>query len=467
VFAVAFTALFALRAALLGRWSGRRAQAELATCGVSMEPAPVTLLLRASLWVALDLWLWLWLLVLALHLEPWLVAVFLPLMSVRAGLSPSWLTVVNGSRAPSGVLALWAAIQHAEGLRGRAIVCELLLTFGAMGLAFNFGALLALIVSVGQDALGLDLAFVRAFLSPRNHFALLALAALSLALLEPVRASLATVLYVDTELTRGGADLRALVQRALASKARLVVLLCACCWPSARVGAQEAVRAEPICDEACMQARAADDALNARARKLLRAPEFAEFPDETWMTDGMGRGRVESWLDRLLRWLEKQLEGEEKGTAQPGKRWELPGIGFFIGLTLALVAFLLALSLRSRHRRPKLAGPKAAPENPLERAAALHFADALALFGKDSRAALRSLYIGTLVGLSERKLLALAPERTNGQYLRQLAREPEQAWFAQLTRTFDTVQYGELELGRAEFERCHELARRLVHGGSP
>src|SRR5690606_10067166 len=95
-----------------------------------------------------------------------------------------------------------------------------------------------------------------------------------------------------------------------------------------------------------------------------------------------------------------------------------------------------------------------------------HLAEAVALYERDPRAALRLLYAGTLRGLERRKLLTLSPERTNGSHVRPLGRRPERRDFAQLTRTFEAVQYGTEPLARSTFERCLEAAQRLVRGGA-
>ncbi|MFT3927869.1 MAG: DUF4129 domain-containing protein [Myxococcales bacterium] len=492
LFALLLVATFALRALVLGRWAGRRAQHELDQSGVRPVLAPASLVVRASLWVGVELWLWLWPVVIVLHVDPWLLPLLLPLWCLRGSIAPSWLAVVNVSGERTGFRAMRAALVHCEGQRGQALACELLLLLGGLALMINVGAGLVLLVTLGQTSLGLDLASVRAFVSPQNHFVLLCVTAFALSLLDPVRAALSSVFYVDAELVREGAGVRTLVARALRSadkqgraalkeetklRAGLGVLLCCSLAGSAAPalaqeptspGVDEVALEEPApedaCDESCLRAQERDAALEARVLAILAEPAFAEFPDESWRIDG--KGALRRWLERLFDDWFKEASEVKPERLPPGWSWgNLPGSKLF--LTLAVVLLMLALAklaFSGGPRRTTRASRSAAqPEpDPFARSSEDHFADAARLFARDPREALRALYLGALVGLARKDLLQLAPERTNGHYLRQLAGRDQRAPFAELTRTFDAVRYGDLSLDRAAFERCLSLANALV-----
>jgi len=493
LFALLLVAGFALRAVVLARWAGRLADGELAQSGVRAQPAKVASLLRASFWVGADLWFWLWPLMVVLHVDPWLTPLLLPVWCVRGAIAPSWLAVANASGEGSGFGVLRAALAHCEGQRGQAFACELLLLLGVLASILNVGAALVLLVSLGQSALGLDLASVRAFVSPQNHFVLLCVSAFGLVLVEPLRAALASVLYVDAELVREGAAARTAVARALAStqragargrshdgplRAGLSVLLCL--WIAAGHARAQApapaalhedtttdtskVTPEQACDEVCLRAQERDATVEDRVRAILSEPEFREFPDEAWGIDG--KGSLRRWLEKWFDDWFKRASSPETPDARARSRWgDVPGAKLF--LTLAVVLLMIALAKLTfgvgprRTTRAPERGPAKEPD-PFTRSSADHFADAERLFAQSPRAALRALYLGSLVGLARQDLVQLAPERTNGHYLRQLSGRSQRAPFGELTRTFDAVQYGGLALDQAAFQRCLSLARALV-----
>ncbi len=489
VFACALVAGFAARAVVLGRWAGRRAQHELAQSGVHGALASRASMVRAALWVGFELWFWLWPAVVLIRVDPWLLPALLPLWCVRAAIAPSWLAVIDASGETTGIRTFKAAILHCEGQRGQAIVCELFLLLGALAIAFNVGAVVMLAVTLAQTALGLDLSTVRAFVSPQNHFMLLSVVAFALVLLEPVRAALSSLLYVQAELERGGAGVRALVHRAVQPReggagARMGLLVClllavpevaaaeqpdlfpASAVEPAEAETSEAEQLEQACDEPCQRALARDATIEARVEQILAEPEFAEFPDERWDIDG--KGALQRWLAELFaRWFADLDAPSEKSPSGAFRGAELPGAAFF--LTLAVVLLMIALARLSffggAHRVTRTGDAAPARDDPFERAADDHFADAQRLFADDPREALRALYLGALVGLARKDLLQLAPERSNGQYLRQLKGRAERALFAELTRTFDAVHYGQRALDRERFQRCLELARALAAPG--
>jgi hypothetical protein len=488
LFALGFALLFVARAVSLGRWAGRRVDQLLEPYRVPAVHGSWQSIARASAWVAFDLWFWLWLIVLAVHLDPLLVPLVLPLFAVRGALLPGWLACADGAPEASGFAVLRRAIEQADGQRMQGILLEALLLFGALGVTINLLALGAGLIGIGQEMLGLDLSFVNAFLSHKNHFALLFVMSTSLTLLEPLRAALSAVLYTDALLTREGIAVRSLVVRATETRSRqrsaAALVLALVLGAGVPVMAQEPepevliddgelvetedmeeppVEPEEPCEGACLRARENDAAVRGRAATILSQPAFAEFPEEDWSVDAAGKDIIAKWLEKLLAWLAQNEAQQSRSRDGVLGKVDLPPAAFFIAVA-ALLA-IVALFLLGRGRtKVEAEAVKAADEDPLSRPAEAHLDDALALASRDLRAALRSLYLATLVGLERRSLLHLAPEYTNGQYLRSLPHGDDRQMFGAFTRIFDAVHYGARTPSHEDFATCRSLAEQLIAG---
>ena len=467
VFAVLFASAFVVRAIVLSRWSGRRVAALLAAQGVPAVHGSTQAIVRAAFWSGFDLWLWLWLLVLAIYIEPWLVVLVLPTFCLRSALLPSFFASADGSEQETGFSLIRTAMEESDGQRTAGVLAELYLLLGALGLAFNLGALLVAVLGLGQDMLGLDLSFVRAFLSPRNYFALLVLGGVALVCVEPVRALLSALLYVETRLSRDGLALRVLVDKVVSPAARdarrISLSLCFCLallTPAAHAQESSTDWTVKTCDDVCERARAADESVNRRVDTILKDRVFTEFPDERW--DAQQRG-LASLIERFSRWL-SELTREKQARAERPSSLSLPGATLFVVLAL-LLAFAAWLVFGQKPVHETKAKAQLAQADPWSRTADEHLQDALRQRDADLTQALRSLYLATLVGLARRGHLTLAKERTNGQYLQELKGPDERAFFSALTRIFDLAQYGRQKPNQEDFERCLSLAERLVGSG--
>jgi len=472
LFAVLFVGAFIARCVLLSRWSGRRVEALLSAQGVSAHHAQASSIARAALWVGAELWLWLWLVVLMLRLQPWLVALVLPTFCLRAALAPSLLASADGSTQITGFRVLRGAIHEGDGHRLAGVLCELLLLCGALGLAFNLGAVIVAIVGLGQDVLGLDLSFVHAFVSPSNHFAMLWVAGLALVAMEPLRGTLSALMFVDTRLTRDGLALRSLVARCVSEgqSGRLAaVALAAFLCATSQARAQDASVPDagsahepsvPICDSSCERARASDEVVERRVEHILEGKVFAEFPDPSW---DAGKSGMSSLFEELFRWL-AGLSRDEQLKSDPLSSFELPGVAFF--LILAAVLAVGALLVARKKQPAEATAAESSIEDPFSRSAEDYLSQARDQRGRDLTLALRSLYLATLVGLARQGRLTLSPERTNGQYLNELGGGPERPLFAAMTRTFDLVKYGQRAPSQDDFDRCVSLAEQLLQIGA-
>jgi Domain of unknown function (DUF4129) len=480
-FALALALLWCARGLLLGRLAGRCVEQLLGADGAAPLHGPASSLLAGAICVGAELWLWLWLLIAALSLDPWFALAALPLFSLRGALAPSWLAACDAAATPGAVAR--AALRAADGQRLLAVGAELLLLLGSVGLFFNLGALLAAFISLSQDLLGLDLSFVRAFISPRNHFALLGVAGLSLSAFEPLRAAFSAVLFAEQRRAREGIGVRALVERCLAQgasgAARLALLLGLLAplqaWAQAEPAGELAAEtehepppgagsasAEEDCDETCSEARARDDQLLVQLVSILEGHEFREFPEAAFGGE-LGEDALARWFEGFWRWL----QGGDTPPRAATQRGRLPAapsarVALAAGLFLLTTSVLLWLASARRRRRPK-PGARAAATQPEAPAPELSLQAALAA-QNDPHEALRLLYLASLSGLARRGRLTLSHALTNGHYLAQLPEGPERTRLAELTGLFDRARYGALAPSGAELARSRTLAAALVRG---
>jgi hypothetical protein len=76
-----------------------------------------------------------------------------------------------------------------------------------------------------------------------------------------------------------------------------------------------------------------------------------------------------------------------------------------------------------------------------------------AIDSKHFTLAVRLMYLQTLRELSDRNLITYSNERTNGDYLFQLAGKAYYKDFFKLTRSFDYTWYGQFQLSKESFGR--------------
>lgn len=119
-------------------------------------------------------------------------------------------------------------------------------------------------------------------------------------------------------------------------------------------------------------------------------------------------------------------------------------IGVFVAL---LIWFLATSDIRLFRKKPKLVEEQV-EERPTENIFEMNFEKEIqkAIDTKNYRLAVRLLYLRTLRDLSNRNLINYTHEKTNSDYLFQLAGTPYYKNFFKLTRSFDYTWYGHFEL---------------------
>lgn len=160
------------------------------------------------------------------------------------------------------------------------------------------------------------------------------------------------------------------------------------------------------------------DANKARLAEILRRPEYDKSVAQ--------ESAIERLWNQFLRWIAKLFP--KMKPLQPGTGRSLSNIAqvIVIGLSLALIAFLIwkLLPRYLRNRRSKKKAKKREPRivlgerlEPDQTAAdLLEQAEALARAG-DLRGAIRKAYIALLCELGDRKVISLAQHKTNRDYL--------------------------------------------------
>lgn len=404
-------------------------------------------------------------------LGPFAVLLVTPFLALRGFWAPGWLARAACTE-DAGVRCWIGAAADNHHQRGEGFVVELLVVFGVVGLTANLLLAVGFVLLLVRAFFGIELALLDQFLSPRNAFALLGTALAAMVLLEPLRAALSAIVFVDARVRSEGLDVRAAIDAAIehteqrgrkraraAQAAALLLVLFAPARGLAQPAADtERLATDPVLDEADL---AHDAEVNARAARILEGPEYEEF------ADSRGRGLREllsRWLDALL---SDPDEGDPTAVAGPGASIPLPGPAFFLVVGV-LFALAVALFLFLRHETPLPAAPTAAAtapkvEDPRERAPRdwLAQANALAEAGR-YREALRALYLATLVALDRRQILSFDPTLTNWQYLRQIRDAPIRSDFRELTRLFDHKWYGHEPTDQVDFDLCRHLAERMV-----
>lgn len=197
-------------------------------------------------------------------------------------------------------------------------------------------------------------------------------------------------------------------------------------------------------------------AVTARPVPVKKIEEFRKDPDfrydrkdEPLLTL---RDHVMAWLRDLLGRFFRDADGEVVWKAA-----EYIVYGIVAAAVLLVILKLIGADVRGLFFSPKKKRP--APDEAVEHIENIDFDRliAVSLERRDYRTAVRLLYNKALKELSARGLIQWKIDRTNNDYLSELAASPLRREFTELTRIFEYIWYGNFELPADAFTAVREL----------
>ena len=197
----------------------------------------------------------------------------------------------------------------------------------------------------------------------------------------------------------------------------------------------------------------------ARLRELAGERAF-DYHEEPPPDDARASAWQRFWR-RVGRWLRQLFGGRNAPTYNGFWRWVIYGL-LAAAATWVVLKLLQVDLTRAFGRAPRRA--PLAYETLTENIHELDFAEQLRLAEEagNRRLAVRLGYLALLKQLSDRDLIAWQPDKTNRTYVGELAsqRPALRPPFAELTRQFEYVWYGELPLSPAQYAevRAGQLA---------
>jgi hypothetical protein len=169
-------------------------------------------------------------------------------------------------------------------------------------------------------------------------------------------------------------------------------------------------------------------------------------------------------LDSLLVKAKNAQEREQPDNSSSGSNWlgRFLSSGsvkvFFWGLAIFFVLFILykLFLTEGAFRRKTMASSPGTPEVEEEVINSESDLESLikqALQARNYRLAVRYRYLQTLYKLAAKKMLELAVDKTNYQYVREISNQSYQNEFAALTLNYEYVWYGEFEIEANIYQR--------------
>lgn len=204
-------------------------------------------------------------------------------------------------------------------------------------------------------------------------------------------------------------------------------------------------------------------------------PVNVDSTEEWWVNGGLVQRKVpEDVLSKLK--ADKDLQYDKTKKTQASNDWIvrlLIGLVQFLSSIRLLIVILLVIGLLSLvfyfmqqqgfRFRGKVEEQMPDTEDIDPGVAGYEKQVQEAIAGGHFRQAVRFLHLQTLRLLAERELIVLSKDKTNADYLRVLLKTQWYQPFARLTRDYEYIWYGEVNVNADQFNRIHGQFRQFTN----
>ena len=186
-----------------------------------------------------------------------------------------------------------------------------------------------------------------------------------------------------------------------------------------------------------------------------------------------GSGHFDDWLREVIRDLFDLLMPDPDAIPDLGLDFGLPGVRTFLAIGALVLLGAIGFTIWALRASRSQGGP--AEANETARAVDVRERDPVDILAEaeelrargELRAALRTVYLATLVQLDRRRDIVFDPSRTNWQYLRDFPAGERRDAFASLTRLFDHKWYGHEPVSDEDVRGADRVARAILSSGAP
>lgn len=407
------------------------------------------------------------------------------------------VAILGDGREPS-LRAVMRSAWREAGLWWRETHLAMLCLFGfAFFICLNIIIVCALLPYALRTFLGIETVFTRDAWTMFNTTFFAATFAATYLCFDPIRKAVFLIRHFHGESLQSGEDLRvelrALRSRARPALAALVLFLTVLAGSVTSMRAEDAPPAAPP-----TVSKVDSSALNSSLDRVLERREYgwrfprsmkpeaeekgwlAGFFDSVTKTVGQWYQKVRGWIDKFGDWLKRPFKSKPKEINESSGPFNFDvgavATGVLVILGVALVAFLVMMFWRRRHRKSEIVEADAvapAPDLNHENVTAdqlpedgwLELARELMNRG-ELRLSLRAFYLASLAHLGQRDLIRLERYKSNHDYDRELQRRARgnssllEAFDANLL-TFEGAWYGDHEVSATTLDGFAQNFERI------
>lgn len=224
-----------------------------------------------------------------------------------------------------------------------------------------------------------------------------------------------------------------------------------------------------------LEAPAAEQEVKTHSLWDQSVPVNADSTEEWWVNGGMVQRKVPADVLSKLR-ADARLQYDKEKAPDKSNEWMLKllvGLVQFLQsirmlIVILLVGGLLALILyfmRQQGFRFRGRVEQEMPDTEVIDPGVSGFEKQVqeAIAGGQFRQAVRYLHLQTLRLMADRQLIVLSKDKTNADYLRGLLKTQWYQPFARLTRDYEYIWYGHVNVNADQFDRIHGQFRQFIN----